>query len=145
MKKGNYCSNAVPHFKWGTIAVTWLTAKISGRENFWPRKFLTAKISDRENSWPRKFLTAKIPVSKISDSKISLCEKICFENLGDYRYKNVLINSPPHSKNRFLGPKMAKNDKKSKFFWIEIDLEWSKLYFKTKISILKIFPIENDF
>ena len=34
---------------------TYLTAKISSRENIFPRKYLLAKISSRENIFPRKY------------------------------------------------------------------------------------------
>ena len=47
-------------------------------------------------------------------------------------------------KSIFLDPKVVKNGQKSKIFekrifLVGIDLEWSKRYSKTKISILKIF------
>ena len=38
-----------------------------------------------------------------------------------------------------------KIEKFLKFFLVGIDLEWFKTCFKTKISILKIFPVENFF
>ena len=43
----------------------------------------------------------------------------------------------------FFGPKHRKFFEN--FFLVGTDLEWSKTRFKAKISILKIFPVENFF
>ena len=41
--------------------------------------------------------------------------------------------------------KMTKKSKNFQFFLVGIDLDWSKTWFKTKISSLKIFSVENYF
>ena len=57
--------------------------------------------------------------------------------MGEKNFQKIL---PKKSKKSIFWPKMAEIEKIfEKNFLIEIDLEWLKTYFKTKISILKIF------
>ena len=61
----------------------------------------------------------------------------CLEKLKNGKKRNFLPQKWP--KNR----KFSKNSRK--FFLVGIDSEWFKTYFKMKISILKIFPVEIFF